>query len=120
MALPHAQPGDVVDVRPLGAALADTRSHALFKSEDLEVMRLVLRADEALPPHSVAGEITLQCIEGRVAFICAAGERELAAGQLIHLKGDELHALRAVEDASLLLTIALKPDPHIGVKTSQG
>ncbi len=117
MALPHAQPGDVVNIRPLGAALADTRSHALFKSDDLEVARLVLRAGAEMPPHAVAGEITVQCIEGRVAFTCAAGERELAAGQLIHLKGDELHALRAVEDASLLLTIALKPDPHNGVKT---
>ena len=65
MAIPHAQPGDIIDVRPLGGALADARSHALFKSTDLEVIRLVLRAGEGMPPHAVAGEITLQCIEGR-------------------------------------------------------
>ncbi|HSV52770.1 MAG TPA: cupin domain-containing protein [Burkholderiaceae bacterium] len=108
MAIPHAEPGDVIDVRPLGAALSAARSHALFKSADLEVMRIVLAADEEMPPHAVAGEITLQCLEGRISFTCDAGERELAGGQLIHLTGDEVHGLRGIEDASLLLTIVLK------------
>ena len=108
MAIPHASPGDVIDVGPLGPRLAGARSHALFKSADLEVIRLVLPAGEGLPPHAVAGEITLQCIEGRVAFDCAAGARELAAGQMIHCAAEELHGLRAIADASLLLTIALK------------
>jgi len=107
MAIPHAAPGDVIDVRPLGSALAGARSHALFKSQDLELMRLVLRAGQELPPHTVAGEITLHCIEGRVAFTCPAGVRELKAGELIHAGRQELHGLRAVEDASLLLTIVL-------------
>lgn len=107
MAIPHAEPGDVIDVRPLGPALAGARSHALFKSNDLEVIRLVLKAGQGLPPHNVTGEITLQCLEGRVAFTCAAGLRELAAGQLIHSTRNELHGLRALEDSSLLLTIVL-------------
>jgi len=107
MAIPHAEPGDVIDVRPLGPALAGARSHALFKSNDLEVMRLVLRTGQGLPPHNVSGEITLQCLEGRVAFTCAAGLRELAAGQLIHSTRNELHGLHAPEDSSLLLTIVL-------------
>ena len=108
MAIAHLKSGEIADVKPLGGNLAETVSHALFKARDLEVARLVLRAGEGMPPHSVAGEITLQCIEGRIAFMCDAGERELAAGQLVQLNGNELHALRAIEDASLLLTIALK------------
>jgi quercetin dioxygenase-like cupin family protein len=109
MAIPHAIPGDVIDVRPLGPALAGARSHALFKSDDLEVIRLVLRIGQGLPPHGVSGEITLQCLEGRVAFSGSAGMRELAAGQLIHATRHELHELRALEDSSLLLTIVLRP-----------
>ena len=107
MAIPHASPGDVIDVRPLGTKLSGSRSHALFKSADLEVIRLVLPAGEGLPPHAVAGEITLQCIEGRISFNCDAGERELAAGQLIHSAAEEIHELRAIDDSSLLLTISL-------------
>lgn len=112
MAISHATPGDVIDVRPLGAALATTRTHALFKSGDLEVIRVVLLAGVEMPPHVVSGEITLQCLEGRVAFTCDAGVRQLAAGELILVSGDEMHGLRGVEDASLLLTIALKQSPN--------
>jgi quercetin dioxygenase-like cupin family protein len=68
----------------------------------------VLHVGEGLPPHAVAGEITLQCIEGRIAFDGASSARELAAGQLVHLSAQDIHALRAIEDSSLLLTIALK------------
>ncbi len=116
MALPHLKSGQVADLKPFGSALAQSRSHALFKSADLEVARLVLHAGEGLPPHSVAGEITVQCIEGRVAFHCDAGMQELQAGQLIHLRGEETHALRALEDSSLLLTIALKHEADSGPK----
>jgi quercetin dioxygenase-like cupin family protein len=115
MAIPHATPGQIVDVKPLGTALATTRSHALFKSADLEVIRLVLPMGQGMPGHSVAGEITLQCIEGRIEFSCDAGTVELRAGQLVHAAGEEVHGLHALEDASLLLTIALKPaaaPPH--------
>jgi len=108
MAIPHARPGDKIDLHPLGPALETTRSHALFKSDDLELIRVVLLAGQEMPPHAVAGEITLQCIEGRIAFDCDAGVIELAAGQLVHSAAGEMHSLRAIEDASLLLTIALK------------
>jgi quercetin dioxygenase-like cupin family protein len=112
MAIPHAQPGDVVSVRPLGPTLESTRTHALFKSADLEVIRVVVSAGSEIPPHAVTGDITLQCIEGRIAFSCGAGVRELAAGELIQVAGQDLHSLRGLEDASLLLTIALKnPGP---------
>lgn len=112
MAIEHARPGDVIDIAPLGARLAAARSHALFKSADLEVIRLVLHAGDVMPPHAVAGEITLQCIEGRIAMAGDAGDFELAAGQLVHFGGSQMHALRGLEDASLLLTIALRPQPN--------
>jgi len=116
MAIAHLQAGDVVNVVPLGAALSETRTHALFKSDDLEVIRIVMTTGDTMPAHTVAGEITVQCIEGQVILTCDAGERELTAGQLIHLGRNDPHALRCVENASLLLTIALRPDPHNGRK----
>ena len=42
MALKHAHPAQAVDMRPLGnTALTQTKSAALFKSEQLEVVRIV-------------------------------------------------------------------------------
>lgn len=81
---------------------------ALFKSVDLEVIRLVLRAGEAMPPHQVAGEITLQCLEGCLDVSHDGRTTALEAGQLLYLSGGVCHGLQARRDASALLTIALR------------
>lgn len=108
MAIPHARSGQVIDVRPLGAALADERTTALFKTDDLEVMRLVLTAGKSLPPHKVAGEITIQCLEGRIDVTLDGQSRILDTGQLIYLARDVVHGIVAIEDTSVLVTIALR------------
>lgn len=108
MALPHADAGEAVDVRPYDGRLHSQRTVALFKSVDLEVMRLVLRAGQTLPPHMVPGEVTIQCIEGRLDVELDGVMRPLQAGQLLFLRGGALHALQALSDASALVTIALK------------
>jgi len=108
MALPHAQPGQALPVQPYGERLAEHKTCALFKSVDLEVMRVVLRAGKSLPPHRVPGEITIQCLEGSLIVVAGGEERPLAAGELLFLRGDVMHSLRARSDASALVTVALK------------
>jgi quercetin dioxygenase-like cupin family protein len=108
MAIPHANPGEAIDVRPLGARLRSERTVALFKSEDLELMRLVLPAGKSLPPHKVSGEITVQCIEGRIDVTVEGRSHVLRAGQLLYLSGNVLHGVVALEDASALVTVAFR------------
>jgi quercetin dioxygenase-like cupin family protein len=108
MAILHSAPGDVIDLRPLGTELASTRTHALFKSNDLELIRIVLAAGQELPAHAVGGDITLQCIEGSAEISCDEGLRRITSGELIYVPGGDMHWLRGVEDSSLLLTIALR------------
>ncbi len=109
MAIPHAAPGQVVSVRPLGNALSQSVTTTLFKSEHLEVIRLVIPAGKEIPPHQVAGEITVQCLEGEVEFRSGGESQALPAGQLLYLRGNEPHALRGVEDSTVLVTIQLRP-----------
>lgn len=112
MAIPHARPAETIDVRPLGAALAASKTVALFKSDGLEVIRLVLAAGASLPLHKVPGDITIQCIEGRIdvktSTIAADASHILGAGQMLFLAGEAVHGVLALEAASALLTIALK------------
>jgi len=108
MALKHADPGQVIDLSPYGAALAQKQSIALFKSGDLEVMRLVLLAGKSMPSHDVAGEITLQCLEGSVEVAAGGATHILDAGCLMYLPGRAPHSLFALENASVLVTVALK------------
>lgn len=109
MAQPHVPSGEVVSVRPLGPALAGARTTALLKAKQLEVVRIVLPAGTTMREHQTPGEITVQCIEGCIEFTTPAGVQTLNAGDFIHLRGGEPHALHALEDASALVTICLLP-----------
>ena len=112
MALPHAAPGEPIDVRPLGGRLAQQQTAALFKSAALEVIRLVLPAGRSLPPHKVAGEITIQCIEGKIDVTAEGKSHPLGAGQLLFLPGHLVHGVVAIENSSALVTIALRNATH--------
>jgi quercetin dioxygenase-like cupin family protein len=57
--------------------------------------------------HHAPGELTLQCLSGRVEISLPEATRELGAGDLLYLKAGTEHALRGLEDALLLLTIAV-------------
>jgi len=108
MAIPHARPGQAIDVQPLGSRLAQEKTVALFKSEDLEVMRLVLVAGKSLPPHKVPGEITVQCIEGAIEVTAENQSHVLRPGQLLYLAGGVTHGVTAIQDSSALVTVALR------------
>jgi quercetin dioxygenase-like cupin family protein len=107
MSIPHAKPGAVVDCRPLGAALATTKTATLVKTKDLELVRLVLPAGKQIASHQASGEITVQCLEGRVAFTAYGRTQELVAGQMLFLEAAAPHSLKAIDDSSLLLTMLL-------------
>ena len=108
MALTHASSGEPIDVRPFGAELIHQKTHALFKSDELEVLRLILLTGKSLPPHKVPGEITVQCVEGKIDVQADGASHVLTAGQLLFLSGNVEHAVFAIEDSSALVTIALQ------------
>lgn len=106
MALHHATPGEVVDIRPLGTELRDSRNETLLRSEHLLVFRVVLLEGEEFSDHAVPGEITVQCLEGLIDFRIGSDEvKRLAAGHLLYLDGGQPHALTALENASVLVTV---------------
>ena len=105
MTLSHAKAGEVVDVSPLGADLESAKTTTLVKTEEFQVIRLVLKTGKSLPEHTAPGIITIQCLEGRVKFNCLGESHELTAGNLLHLPHAEPHAVECLEPASLLLTI---------------
>ena len=106
MSIQHAKPNEIVQL-PLGTALTNSKTTILVKTDDLELIRLVLPAGKDIPLHKAPGEITVQCLEGRVAFTAAGQTQELTAGQLLYLVAAEPHALKAIEDSSLLVTLLL-------------
>ena len=111
MAIPHAQPGDVIDVRPLAGTLASSKTRTLIKTPHIEVIRIVLPAGKVIADHKAPGEITVQCLEGRIIFKTMGQEKELRAGNLLYLSPEAKHSVEAIEDSSFLLTMVL-PELH--------
>lgn len=108
MAISHAASGQLVDVHPLADQLTEARSTALFKTDTLEVMRLVLPAHKTMPAHQVKGDITIHCLEGEIDLTAHGQTQRMKAGQLMWLAGGASHALTARQDASLLVTLVLQ------------
>ena len=108
MAIPHAASGELIDVRPLAGNLRQTSSSTLVRADHLEVFRLVLPAGKAAPDHKASGAITIQCMEGAVELDAHGRTQILRAGTMVYLSDAEPHEVRALEDASLLVTVLLR------------
>ena len=108
MALPRAQLNQVIDIRPLGAGIATSPTSTLLATDSLELIRLVMPAGKKIPTHQVPGEITVQCLEGKIEFTAGDRSHELRAGEMLGLPGACPHALHAIENATVLVTILLK------------
>ena len=113
MAIHHAEPGEVFDIRPLGGRLAQAVTTTLAKSDELEILQLILPAGKKIAPHKVAGPITVQCLEGRVECQAFGQWQALEAGQMLFLTGGEMHAVKSLEDSSVLITIHLTTEDDV-------
>jgi quercetin dioxygenase-like cupin family protein len=102
-----ANPGEIVDVRPPGAALAAAKTKTLARTEELEIIRLIIPAWKDLPEHKTKGPLVAHCLQGRVAFTSLGKQQILQAGDLLYLPMGEPHSIKGIEDACLLLTIFL-------------
>jgi quercetin dioxygenase-like cupin family protein len=102
---PPAKPGEIVDVRPLGEALASARTKMLARAHNLEVVRLVVPAGKEVAEHKVKGMLVVHCLEGRVIFRALGKAQDLRAGELHYLPAGEPHSVKGVADAALLLTV---------------
>lgn len=114
MALAHAASGEIIDISPLGENLRDTISTTLIRSDHLEVFRLVLPAGARVPDHKLpricqlSSVSTIQCLEGAVEISVDGRSRTMRAGTMLYLSIGEPHAMTAIEDSSVLVTMLVE------------
>lgn len=107
MSISHAASGELIDLSPLHEHARDTVSTTLVRDDHIEVFRLVLPAGKFLQKHKASGSITIQCLEGAVELDAHGRTQTLSPGTLVYLDDAQPHAVRALEDASLLITMLL-------------
>ena len=85
MAQQHAGFGELVSVLPLRERLAESRTSAVIKAEQLEVVRIVLMAGKEMREHSAPGEITVLGLEGEIVLCTPSSEQTMLAGDFVLL-----------------------------------
>lgn len=100
-------PNEVIDLMSGRDAMADQKTSSLFKANQLEVIRMMLPQGKVIAEHKAPGEITVQCLVGRIAFTAGGKTQELSQGRMLYLTTGEPHSLEALEDSSVLVTIVL-------------
>jgi len=107
MSIPKAMPNEIIDLMKGMDAIAEQKTTSLFKSNQFEVIRMMLPKGNIIAEHKAPGEITVQCLAGRIAFTSDGKTHELSPGQMLYLTAGQPHALEAKEHSSVLVTIML-------------
>lgn len=101
----HAETSSgVIEVVPGEVLTEGRRVETLIKTPALEVKRLFIAKGVEIPTHHAAGEITVQCLVGRIAFTAGGETHDIEAGRMIHLPAREPHSLVGLEHAVVLVT----------------
>jgi len=81
-------------------------ARTLVKFADLRIVLTTLKAHSRIPGHQTRGRISIQTISGHLHVRAQGRTFDLPPGGLLALDQDVPHDVEALEDSSLLLTIA--------------
>ncbi len=76
-------------------------------TDSAQVVAFSFRAGQVLAEHATHHAAIVQCLSGLVSFEVAGQERELTPGDLVHLPPRMRHAVRALEDSVITVTMLL-------------
>lgn len=85
--------------------VAGHRQVVLVRRGPVSVVLFVFQADGFLPDHRAEGEVLIQLLTGRLQITAAGEVIELGAGEILSLAPGEPHAVRALRESEMLLTV---------------
>ena len=79
------------------------KKQQIHKDERFDVMLLCMQQHAYLKPHQSNTDAFLTMLEGAIIFSKDGTDHELKKGDMFTFKAGEKHAVRALENASLLI-----------------
>jgi quercetin dioxygenase-like cupin family protein len=108
MATHHASPGEIVDLKTWAQDLPNEHTKVIVKTDEMELVRLVIPAGKEFPNHKVSGPVVVHCISGEIELTALGATQALTSGQLVYLMPGEPHSVSAKAVSVVLLTIVFK------------
>ena len=109
MGLQHCQPGEVLNLMTLRENLPTDATFSVARTDSMEVLRKFLPKGKTVPTHHAPGEITVQCLHGRISFLVGTERRDLTPGDWLFLLPKQEHSLEAHEDSVVLVSMWRRP-----------
>lgn len=78
----------------------------LVRDPTFNLLLMALKVGSGLPDHTAPGPISVLVLDGRVAFTSQGERLELGPHELVTLPARTTHAVMALEDSAILITIA--------------
>src|SRR6476469_10062075 len=78
----------------------------LVRDPSFNLLLMALKVGSGLPDHTAPGPISVLVLDGRVAFTSQDERLELGPHELVTLPARTTHAVMALEDSAILITIA--------------
>jgi quercetin dioxygenase-like cupin family protein len=112
---PPAAPAEVIDLKTEASQLREERpfqehgqaAKTLVKHEHFRVVLIALKAGRRCREHEVEESVSVQTVAGRVrANLASDGPIDLPEGRVLALEPERAHDFEALEDSTLLLTLA--------------
>lgn len=82
----------------------------LLRATDMRLVLMILDRGVTMPEHLAQGSLTIHTLQGRVVVTLLDASFDLAAGQLLTIEHGVSHAMAAIEDSAVLLTLAWNPE----------
>ena len=101
----HLKSGEVINLETLKGDMEVDASYALVKTNDMEVIRMAVPEGKTIDPHSVEGEMSVQCLKGDILFMVDDKACELKSGDWLYLKKKQQFSYSVKKDTILLVTI---------------
>ena len=90
-------------MKQLSANILDGKFEHLLDEDKLQITHLQIKQGEEIPSHKSDKNVVVVIYKGKVDFVGENGNEIIVPGDIISMKPNEMHALKAIDDSDLMV-----------------
>lgn len=90
-------------MKKLSANILNGKFEHLLDEDKLQITHLQIKQGEEIPSHKSDKNVVVVIYKGKVDFVGENGNEIIVPGDIISMKPNEMHALKAIDDSDLMV-----------------